>query len=123
MALFGRAYFETGKDAEARQTLEKAISLDRDDPFAHLYLGIVLLKTGERERGRNEIEDGLRGSMTCLSISQKTALIDVFWDAGMEIRNDIRSSLAIKLDDAQLIIAAERIGRLFDEEIDKAHRY
>jgi hypothetical protein len=41
----------------------------------------------------------------------------------MEIRNDIRRSLATKLDDAQLTIAAERIGRLFDEEIDKARRY
>ena len=41
----------------------------------------------------------------------------------MEIRNDIRRSLATKLDDAQLAIAVERIGRLFDEEIDKARRY
>jgi hypothetical protein len=41
----------------------------------------------------------------------------------MEIRNDIRRSLATKLDDAQLAIASERISRLFDEEIDKARLY
>ena len=60
LAYLGRAYLETGKDREARQTLERAVSLDGDEPFAHLYLGIALLKTGEREGGRNEIENGLR---------------------------------------------------------------
>ena len=40
----------------------------------------------------------------------------------MGIRNDIRKSLAAKLDDAQLAMAAEYIGRQFDEEIDKARR-
>ena len=56
LGYLGRAYLETGRDAEARQTLEKAVNLDNDDPFAHLYLGIALLKTGERERGRKEID-------------------------------------------------------------------
>ena len=40
----------------------------------------------------------------------------------MQIRNDIRRTLAAKLDDAQLIVAGERIGDQFDEEIDKARR-
>ena len=39
---------------------KKRSNLDKDDPLAPLYLGIVLLKTGERERGRKEIEEGLR---------------------------------------------------------------
>ena len=60
LTYLGRAYLETGQDTQARQTLEKAVKLDKDDPLAHLYLGIVLLKTGERERGRKEIEEGLR---------------------------------------------------------------
>jgi hypothetical protein len=40
----------------------------------------------------------------------------------MQIRNDIRKTLAAKLDDAQLVMAGERIGAEFDEEIDKARR-
>jgi tetratricopeptide (TPR) repeat protein len=119
----GRAYLETGKDKEARQTLERAFSLDGDDPFAHLYLGIALLKTGARERGRNEIDDGLRAIDDTLEYIAEDRIDGFFWDPGMEIRNDIRRSLATKLDDAQLAIAAEHIGRLFDEEIDKARRY
>ena len=122
LGYLGRAYLETGKDREARQTLERAVSLDGDDPFAHLYLGVALLKTGERERGRNEIENGLRAIDDTLEYIAEDRVYGFFWDPGMDIRNDIRKSLAAKLDDAQLAMAAERIGRQFDEEIDKARR-
>jgi tetratricopeptide (TPR) repeat protein len=122
LAYLGRAYLETGKDTEARQTLEKAVNLDKDDPFAHLYLGIAMLKTGERERGRKEVEDGLRAIDDTLEDIAEDRVYGFYWDPGMEIRNDIRKSLAAKLNDAQLTMAGERIGRQFDEEIDKARR-
>jgi len=122
LGYLGRAYLETGKDTEARQTLERAVNLDKDDPFAHLYLGIALLKTGERERGRKEVEDGLRAIDDTLEYIAEDRVYGFYWDPGMEIRNDIRKSLAAKLDDAQLAMAGERIGREFDEEIDKARR-
>ena len=122
LAYLGRAYLETGKDTEARQTLEKAVNLDKNDPFAHLYLGIAMLKTGERERGRKEIDDGLRAIDDTLEYIAADRVYGFYWDPGMEIRNDIRKSLAAKLDDAQFTMAGERIGRQFDEEIDKARR-
>jgi tetratricopeptide (TPR) repeat protein len=122
LAYLGRAYLETGQDTQARQILEKAVSLDKDDALAHLYLGIAMVKTGERERGRKEIEDGLRGIDDTLEYIATNRAYEVYWDPGMQIRNDIRKSLAAKLDDPQLIIAGERIGRQLDEEIDKAHR-
>jgi len=122
LAYLGRAYLETGKDKEARQTLERAVKLDKDDPFAHLYLGIAMLKTGERERGRKEVEDGLRAIDDTLEYIAEDRVYGFYWDPGMNIRNDIRKSLAAKLDDAQLATAGERIGRQFDEEIDKARR-
>jgi tetratricopeptide (TPR) repeat protein len=122
LAYLGRAYLETGKDTEARQTLERAVKLDKDDPFAHLYLGIAMLKTGERERGRKEAEDGLRAIDDTLEDIAEDRVYGFYWDPGMEIRNDIRKSLAAKLNDTQLTMAGERIGRQFDEEIDKARR-
>jgi tetratricopeptide (TPR) repeat protein len=123
LAYLGRAYLETGQDTQARQTLEKAVNLDKDDSLAHLYLGIVLLKTGERERGRKEIEEGLRAIDDTLEFfAQEDRFYRLFWDPNMQIRNDIRKSLAAKLDDAQLAMAAERIGSQFDEEIDEARR-
>jgi tetratricopeptide (TPR) repeat protein len=122
LAYLGRAYLETGQDTEARQTLERAIKLDKDDPFAHLYLGIAMLKTGERERGRREIEAGLRAIDDTLEYIAEDRVYGFHWDPGMRIHSDIRQSLAAKLDDAQLATAAEYIGRQFDEEIDKARR-
>jgi len=122
LGYLGRAYLETGRDQEARQILEKAVGLDPDDPLAHLYLGVALLKTGERERGRNEIDKGLRAIDDTLEYIAQDLVFGYFWDPGMAIRNDIRKTLAAKLDDAQLVLAAERIGSQFDEEIDKARR-
>ena len=62
------------------------------------------------------------GSTTRLIAIAEDRVYGFYWDPGMRIRNDIRKSLAAKLDDAQLAMAAEYIGRQFDEEIDKARR-
>jgi tetratricopeptide (TPR) repeat protein len=122
LAYLGRAYLETGKVTEARQTLERAVKLDNDDPLAHLYLGIAMLKTGENERGRKEIEVGLRAIDDTLEYIQEDRVSGFYWDPNMQIRDDVRKTLAAKLNDSQLIMAGERIGAQFDEEIDKARR-
>jgi tetratricopeptide (TPR) repeat protein len=122
LTYLGRAYLETGKDTQARQTLERAVKLDNDDPLAHLYLGIAMLKTGEVERGRKEIEVGLKAIDDTLEYIQADLVTGFYWDPNMQIRNDVRKTLAAKLDDSQLIMAGERIGAEFDEEIDKARR-
>jgi tetratricopeptide (TPR) repeat protein len=115
LAYLGRAYLETGKDTQARQTLERAVKLDNNDPLAHLYLGIAMLKTGEIERGRKEIEVGLRAIDDTLEYIQADLVSGFYWDPNMQIRNDVRQTLAAKLDDSQLIMAGERIGAEFDE--------
>ena len=122
LAYLGRAYLETGNDTEARQTLERAVKLDNEDPLAHLYLGIAMLKTGEVERGRKEIEVGLRAIDDTLEYIQEDRVSGFYWDPNMQIRNDIRKLLASKPDNVQLISESERIGAEFDEEIDKARR-
>jgi tetratricopeptide (TPR) repeat protein len=122
LAYLGRAYLETDKATEARQTLERAVKLDNDDPLAHLYLGIAMLKTGEVERGRKEIEAGLRAIDDTLEYIQQDRVSGFYWDPNMQIRNDIRKLLASKPDNVQLISESERIGAEFDEEIDKARR-
>ena len=122
LTYLGRAYLETGKDTEARQTLERAVKLDNEDPLAHLYLGIAMLKTGEVERGRKEIEVGLRAIDATLEYIQEDRVSGFYWDPNMQIRDDVRKTLAAKLNDSQLIMVGERIGAQFDEEIDKARR-
>jgi tetratricopeptide (TPR) repeat protein len=122
LAYLGRAYYETGRDSEARNSLEKAVSLNKDDSLAHLYLGLTLLRTGDRDRGRKEIEGGLKGIHETLEYIASDNISGIFWDPARMIRSDIEKTLASKMDDLQLAVAAVRIGREFDEEIDKARR-
>ena len=122
LAYLGRAYYETGRDSEARNTLEKAISLNKDDSLAHLYLGLTLLRTGDRDRGRKEIESGLKGIHETLEYIASDRTYGYFWDPARTIRSNIEKTLAAKLDDSQLAVAALGIGSEFDEEIDNARR-
>lgn len=118
----GRAYYETGRDEEARKALEKAVSLDKDDSLAHLYLGLTLLRTNDRDRGRKEIEGGFKGIHDTLEYIGSNNIHGIFWDPARMIRSDIERTLAIKFDDSQLAVAAERIGSEVEEEIYKARR-
>jgi tetratricopeptide (TPR) repeat protein len=122
LTFLGRAYLETGKNSEARQTLEKAVSLDKNDPLARLYLGVALLRTGQSERGRMEVEVGLKGIDATLERIAGDHVFGFFWDPGMQIRNDIRKTLADKPNDEALASAGLRIGAQVDEEIDNARR-
>jgi tetratricopeptide (TPR) repeat protein len=122
LTYLGRAYYETGKDEEARKSLEKAVSLNKDDSLAHLYLGLTLLRTGDRDRGRKEIEGGLKNIHELLEYIGSDNIRGIFWDPARMIRSDIEKTLASKLDDSQLTVAALRIGSEFEEEIDKARR-
>jgi tetratricopeptide (TPR) repeat protein len=122
LTFLGRAYYESGRDDEARQTLEKAVVVNGDDPLAHLYLGLALLRNGDRERGRKEIEGGLRGINDTLEYIAMDRVFGFYWDPGMQIRKAINSTLASKLDSQELAMAAQWIGTEFDVEIDRARR-
>jgi tetratricopeptide (TPR) repeat protein len=57
----GRSLYSLGRLPEARQSLEKALSIYPDDYLARIYLGLTLLRSGEDSRGRKEIEAGMKG--------------------------------------------------------------
>ena len=122
LTYLGRAYYETGRDKEALTTLEKAVSIHPDDALAHLYLGLTLLRTGDGDRGRKEIEGGLKSIHKTIEYIAADPIHGLAWDSGRSIRRDIESALSNKSDNNQLVIAAQRIGKDFDEEIDRARR-
>jgi tetratricopeptide (TPR) repeat protein len=121
LAYLGRAYYEIGRDEEALKALEKAISLNKDDSLAHLYLGLALLRSGDRNRGRKEVEAGLKGIHETLEHIGSDNVFGIFWDPTRVIRSNIET-LGSKLDDAQLAAAALHIATDFEEEIDEARR-
>ncbi len=122
LTYLGRAYYETGQFDDARKTLEKAVSINRDDPLAHLYLGLTLLRQGDRERGRKEIEGGLKAIDETLEYIASDRVYGFYWDPGMQIRKAVNTTLAAKLDGAELAMAAKRVGIEFDAEVDRARR-
>lgn len=122
LSYLGRAYYESGQDDAARQALEKAVSLDKDDPLAHVYLGLTLHRKGDGERGRKEIEAGLKSIGDTLDYINMDRIYGFYWDAGMNIRAAVKDTLGGKLANHQLAAAAERIGIDFDVEIDRARR-
>lgn len=124
----GRACYIAGKYPEARQALERAISLHKDDNMAKLYLGLSLARSGDRQRGLKEIEDGLRGLHEWLDYVNQYAAFSYgqYWDPLGEIRAEIQNSLTMisgkDIDWQKLIASGEWVGRKLEEEIDIARR-
>lgn len=122
LTYLGRAYYETGKYDEARRSLEKALAREKDDHLARLYLGLTALRSGERDRGRQDAESGLRGIHAWLDDVSSDELSGIYWDPGRQIRTEIQTTLSPKLPDPEFIASAQRIGSQLDGEIDKARR-
>jgi tetratricopeptide (TPR) repeat protein len=122
LTYLGRAYYETGRNKEARATLEKALARDRDDHVARLYLGLTLLRDGERGPGEKELQSGLKGISNTIDSLAANPWSGFYWDPGRQIRGDIQRALTLKADSAEFVTLAERIGKSTDEEIERAHR-
>jgi len=118
----GRAYYEVGNFPEARRALEKALSDNKDDPLASLYLGLTLLRSGDQQAGRRETEEGLRGVNNLLNRLASSPSSGIYWDPTRRIRSDIQQALSMTdtPDSSELIAVGERVGRRLDEEIDNA---
>jgi len=120
----GRAYYEVGNFPEARQALEKALSIDKDNPLPKLYLGLTLLRSGEQQQGRRETENGLRGINNLLNHLATSPTNGIYWDPTQQIRSDIQRALGMNemIQQSEFITATERVGSQLDEEIDNARR-
>ena len=120
----GRAYYEVGNFPKARQALEKALSIDKDNPLPKLYLGLTLLRSGDQQQGRRETDNGLRGINNLLNHLATRPTNGIYWDPTLQIRSDIQRALSMNeiIQQSEFITAAERVGSQLDEEIDNARR-
>jgi tetratricopeptide (TPR) repeat protein len=124
----GRTEYATGRLPQARQTLEKALSTNKDEDIARLYLGLTFARSGDRQRGLKEIEDGMRGINDWLEWVTEAHRFSFgqFWDPARAIRTAIRGDLAMissrEFDWQKLISDGEWIAMQMEEEGDKARR-
>lgn len=122
----GRSQYLLGRFPEARQSLEKALSVDQDDYLARIYLGLTLLRSGEDSRGLKELASGMKGLYDWLEYMNRTRPSTAFWDPRGEIRTELLKDIDMlsskDADRQQLISSAEWIGQRMEEEIDLVRR-
>ena len=122
----GRAQYNIGKLPEARQSLERALSVYQDDHLAKLYLGLIRARGGESVNGLRDIESGMKGVYSWLENYESSRPFEAFWDPRREIRSAIDKELKIisdsKIDWPQLISDTEWLGQRFEDEIDQVRR-
>jgi tetratricopeptide (TPR) repeat protein len=124
----GRTEYLTDRFPQARQSLERAISGDREENIARLYLGLTLIQLGDRQGGLKEIESGLRGINDFLNNIGRTQGFNIgqFWDPNRDIRNAIQYNLEMisreSFSSQQLIANIERIALQMERETDLARR-
>lgn len=120
----GRANYATGRLPDARQALERARSRYEQDDLAKLYLGLVLGRDGEQQRGLKELEPGLNGLGDWLDYIEQYHPSGHYWDPAKRIRAESRKALAmIKAQEVnwqELTRNVEWIGREIELEIDRA---
>jgi tetratricopeptide (TPR) repeat protein len=124
----GRSEYLTGRLPQARQTLERALSANRQEDIARLYLGLTLAREGDRRGGLKEIESGMRGINSFLDYINQAQRFSIgqYWDSGRDIRSAIQSDLAMisgkDLDWQRLTADTEWLGIRMEEESDLARR-
>lgn len=124
----GRSEYATGRLPQAQQALERALSRNKQEDIARLYLGLTLARAGDRPRGLKEIEGGMRGINDWLEYVTEAHRFSFgqFWDTRREIRSAIQGDLAMisgrDLDWQKLIADGEWLGKRIEEEGDLARR-
>jgi tetratricopeptide (TPR) repeat protein len=122
----GRAHYQAGRLPEARQALERALAQDGNDNLARLYLGLTLAKSGDRARGLQEIQRGMKGLYDWLEYVTTDRYYERFWDSNREVRGALEKYLAtISRKDFEwptLIASAEWLGRRMEDEVDLARQ-
>jgi tetratricopeptide (TPR) repeat protein len=122
----GQAQYLNGDYTQARQSLQKALSMHPGDNVAILYLGLTQARLGDRQTGLKNIEAGMRGIDNFLNYitTNFRYSFGVYWDPSGNIRSSIKGYLATissgNIDWPQLIADGERLGIRIEEEEDKA---
>jgi tetratricopeptide (TPR) repeat protein len=121
-SFLGRSQYLTGNYAQARQTLEKALSQHKSDNLARLYLGLTLYRLGDQKAGLANIERGMKGIDNWLNYLN-TNFAQEFgqgWDPGGTIRASIKTDLAMissgNIDWPKLVADGERLGIRVEQE-------
>ena len=128
LSYLGRAQYLTGSYAQARSTLETALSQNPSDNIARLYLGLTLARQGETQKALPDIDSGMKGIYDFLNYITDAFRFGYgqYWDPGRDIRSAIEKSRAVmasgKIDWPTLIADGESIALKTEREPDQARQ-
>jgi hypothetical protein len=126
LSYLGRAQYLNGQTTPAHQTLEKAIAQHRTDNVAVLYLGLTVAREGDRDKGLQQIQTGMKGIRDFLNYITTSFGMEwgQYWDPDRDIRNAIDNNLKMisagNFDWATLVANSEQIGLNIEREPDRA---
>lgn len=122
----GRCQYAAGAFAQARQSLELALTKDKDDIIARLYLGATLLRSGDDGRGQSELSSALQSLHDWIENLLASRSAASYWDPNKQIRSEIKKTLALMAQPggarAQVLANAEWLGAEVEEEIERVRR-
>ena len=122
----GRCQYAIGEYSQARQSLELALTKDKDDILARLYLGLTLYRSGGESRGQSELQSALQSLHDWIEELLTRRSAESYWDPNKQIRSETKSTLALlsapASDQASILANAEWLGAEVEEEIDRARR-
>ena len=122
----GRSQYSLGRYPQARQSLEKALSIYQDDYLAQIYLGLTFMRLNEEPRGLKELDSGMKGLYDWLEYMNRTMPYTAFWDPRREIRSELEKDIEMiagkDINRQELVASAEWIGQRMENEIDEVRR-
>jgi tetratricopeptide (TPR) repeat protein len=120
----GRAYYDSRKYPQARQSLERAVAVNSDDGFARLYLGLALAREGSHEAGRKEVLSGLQILADRLNTIVYSTASGYYWDPTGQLRGELQAARRAVTDAKPnldgLFARLENLGIAIEQEIDSA---
>jgi tetratricopeptide (TPR) repeat protein len=128
LSYLGRAQYLNGQLVLAMDTLQKALAQHKGDNLARLYLDLTLARQNDSQRGRNEIENGMKGIRDFLNYltSSFSMSFGQFWDPNQDIRKAIANNLAMiargDFNWPTLIANGESIAMNMEQEPDRARQ-
>jgi tetratricopeptide (TPR) repeat protein len=126
----GQAQYRSGKYAEAKASLEKALAQHSDDGMARLYLGLTLARAASSGKNGNQSAQAVKeltAAFTGLRDNRSQFIATSprgNWDPGGDMQKEIRNGLTLlgsrNPDWSQIISSGEWVGQRLEGEIDRA---
>lgn len=118
LTLLGRAYYKKGRYQDARQILQRALVVNKEDEIAWVVSGITELRLGQNEKGF----ENLKGGLTLLSkVSRPGYKGYTFWDYPGTVSLALRRTILLAtkgIEEKDNLVRATEIllSRIDDEE-------